>query len=401
MNKDLNMAKPSIIPEVKAHFGSSDVSQKDLIAFAKTLGRTWSTEFNSYKTGRGMYNFAMTATVSPIAKTSRTKSVSVPVPEVTAKVLTSEAEVTLDAGTQFEEKYLIPEVDPCFVPYGYFSVVNKILASNRFYPIYVTGKTGVGKSTSAIQAAAKLGKRIARVVITNETTDDDLFGRKTLKDGSIRFEDGIITLAAEMGFPVILDEISAGDPKKLFGLYTIMEGKRHYIKDANKFVNISPGFTIVATDNTLGKGDESGQYIGTNILNEAFLDRFAACYEQPYPPEKIEVNMLKLKFTRDGIDLNDENTKFISNIVKWANTIRKSYEEGAFDETISPRRLLFISENMAIFGSKTEAIRSIITRFDSITREAFLKLWDSIDAGDITIADPAEVENSLDEEIPF
>ena len=367
------MAKPSILAEVQAHFGNRDVSTKELLAFTKTIGRSWSSEFNSYKAARGQFNFGMVAAVSPIKKVKALPTPVAPTPDV-QKVLESEGTATLNAGEQFESKHLIPQVDPNFVPYGYFKSVTKILKSNRFYPIYVTGPTGVGKSTAAIQSAASLGKRIARVIINHETTDDDLFGRKTMKNGNLKFEDGILTLAAELGFPIIIDEISAGDPKKLFGLYTILEGKRHYIKDANKFVTPNAGFTIIATDNTLGKGDDTGVYVGTNILNEAFLDRFAACYEQPYPSEAVETDMLTRKFASEGLQV-EEHKLFIANVVKWANSIRKSYEEEAVDECISPRRLLFLAENIAIFGSQKEAIKSIVTRFDAITREKFISLF--------------------------
>lgn len=393
------MAKQSILPEVRARFGDSDVSSKELLSFIKTLDRSWSSELNNFRVSRGMFNFSM-ANGAPASITKLPARKEAPV-VVEQKTLV-EGTATLDAGDQFEAKHLIPEVDPNFVPYGYFKSIAKIFKSKRYYPVYVTGPTGVGKSTAAIQAAAANKQRIARVIINHETTDDDLFGRKTMKNGNLKFEDGILTIAAELGFPIVIDEISAGDPKKLFGLYTILEGKRHYIKDANKFVTPNPGFTIVATDNTLGKGDDSGVYVGTNILNEAFLDRFAACYEQSYPSESVEIDMLTRKFKSEGLDA-EENKTFIESVVKWANSIRKSYEEEACDECISPRRLLFIPENMAIFGSQKEAIKSIVTRFDPITREKFIQLFNMIsEEKQQPVTAPVEpVTNPQDTEVPF
>jgi hypothetical protein len=160
-------------------------------------------------------------------------------------------------------------------------------------------------------------------------------------------------------------------------LQGILEGKGVLIKKTGEFVEPAKGFNVIATANTKGKGDETGRYMAATILDDAFLERFPITVEQEYPDTKVETKILGKVF--DSLGINDVN--FVINLVKWADIIRKTFQEGAIDELISTRRLVHIAEAYTIFNDKMDAIKYCINRFDGETKSSFLDLYTKIDAG--------------------
>ena len=289
---------------------------------------------------------------------------------------------------------LIPDRISTYVPFGHFKDVEKIVKSKTFYPVFVTGLSGNGKTTMIEQVAAKLKRELFRVNITIETDEDDLLGGFRLIDGNTVWQDGPVVQAMKSGGILLLDECDLASTKAMC-LQPVLEGKGVFLKKINQWVTPAPGFTVFATANTKGKGDEDGRFVGTNVLNEAFLDRFSATLEQEYPSRAQEMKMLKKRLDAHGI----EDAEFVENLCKWAEIVRKSYYEDAVDEIITTRRLINVCESFAIFGDKTKAIDMSLARFDRDTKEAFLSLYSKID-GDIE-ASPVTDGASTDTKCPF
>jgi len=269
---------------------------------------------------------------------------------------------------------LIPDRISTYVPFGHFKDVEKIVKAKAFYPVFVTGLSGNGKTTMIEQVAAKLKRELFRVNITIETDEDDLLGGFRLIDGNTVWQDGPVVQAMKSGGILLLDECDLASTKAMC-LQPVLEGKGVFLKKINQWVTPAPGFTVFATANTKGKGDEDGRFVGTNVLNEAFLDRFSATLEQEYPSRAQEMKMLKKRLDAHGI----EDAEFVENLCKWAEIVRKSYYEDAVDEIITTRRLINVCESFAIFGDKTKAIDMSLARFDRDTKEAFLSLYSKID----------------------
>ena len=288
---------------------------------------------------------------------------------------------------------LIPDRISTYVPFGHFKDVEKVVKSKAFYPVFVTGLSGNGKTTMIEQVAAKLKRELFRVNITIETDEDDLLGGFRLIDGNTVWQDGPVVQAMKSGGILLLDECDLASTKAMC-LQPVLEGKGVFLKKINQWVTPAPGFTVFATANTKGKGDEDGRFVGTNVLNEAFLDRFSATLEQEYPSRAQEMKMLKKRLDAHGID----DAEFVENLCKWAEIVRKSYYEDAVDEIITTRRLINVCESFAIFGDKTKAIDMSLARFDRDTKEAFLSLYSKID-GEIN-ASP-EDGASTDTKCPF
>jgi len=289
---------------------------------------------------------------------------------------------------------LIPDRISTYVPFGHFKDVEKIVKAKTFYPVFVTGLSGNGKTTMIEQVAAKLKRELFRVNITIETDEDDLLGGFRLIDGNTVWQDGPVVQAMKSGGILLLDECDLASTKAMC-LQPVLEGKGVFLKKINQWVTPAPGFTVFATANTKGKGDEDGRFVGTNVLNEAFLDRFSATLEQEYPSRAQEMKMLKKRLDAHGI----EDAEFVENLCKWAEIVRKSYYEDAVDEIITTRRLINVCESFAIFGDKTKAIDMSLARFDRDTKEAFLSLYSKID-GDIE-ASPVTDGASTDTKCPF
>ena len=289
---------------------------------------------------------------------------------------------------------LIPSKFEGFVPWGHTSTIKQVVKSGLFYPIFVTGLSGNGKTLMIEQIHADMKKELIRVNITIETDEDDLLGGFRLVNGETKFVPGPVIEAMQRGCTLLLDECDLGS-NKLLALQPVLEGKGVYLKKVNQWVAPKKGFNVMATANTKGKGSEDGMFIGTNILNEAFLERFAITLEQPYPSiaieKKIVVNSMK--------KYNKVDEKFADNLITWADVIRKTFYDGGIDEVISTRRLDHIAKAYAIFNDKAKSIELCVARFDADTKESFLDLYGKIDAGINPLEEVSE-ETKADEENP-
>ena len=277
------------------------------------------------------------------------------------------------------EQNLIPQTDDSFVKFGNYSDIRKIIQSKVFYPTFITGLSGNGKTFSVEQACAQLGRELIRVNITIETDEDDLIGGFRLVDGNTVWHNGPVIEALERGAILLLDEIDLAS-NKILCLQSILEGKGVFLKKIGKRVDPASGFNIFATANTKGKGSDDGRFIGTNVLNEAFLERFPVTFEQEYPSASIEKKIL-------SASCDDEN--FVSHLVDWAGIIRKTFYDGGIDELISTRRLVHIIRAYTIFSDKAKAIKVCLNRFDDETKQSFLELYDKVDA-DIQLEESME-----------
>ena len=270
---------------------------------------------------------------------------------------------------------LIPQKDDTFVKFGNFSDIKKIISSHIFYPAFITGLSGNGKTFSVEQACSQLNRELIRVNITIETDEDDLIGGFRLVNGETVWHNGPVVEALERGAILLLDEIDLAS-NKILCLQSILEGKGVFLKKIGKFVKPAAGFNVIATANTKGKGSDDGRFIGTNVLNEAFLERFPVTFEQEYPTATIEQKIL------EGIamDLGVEDRDFCKRLCDWADIIRKTFYDGGIEEIISTRRLVHIIRAFSIWNDKVKAIEVCLNRFDTETKQAFLDLYDKVDA---------------------
>ena len=297
---------------------------------------------------------------------------------------------------------LVPAKSKNFVPFGSFNDVHTIIASEMFYPVFVTGLSGNGKTFGVEQACAKAGRECIRVNLTIETDEDDLIGGFRLINGETVYQKGPVTEAMERGAVLLLDEIDLAS-NKIMCLQPVLEGKPLFLKKIGEVVEPAPGFNIVATANTKGKGDEAGRFIGTNVLNEAFLERFPITFEQPYPSQAVEKKIVAKELKLLGV----EDNEFASLLVSWADTIRKTFFDGGCDEIIATRRLIHIAKAFSIFNDRVKAVELCVARFDEETKESFLDLYKKVD-GDANAPDAATeaqetaADNGANEEmIPF
>jgi len=267
------------------------------------------------------------------------------------------------------EQNLIPAKDDSFVKFGNFSDLKKIIQSRLFYPAFITGLSGNGKTFSVEQACAQLGRELIRVNITIETDEDDLIGGFRLVDGATVWHNGPVVEAMARGAVLLLDEIDLAS-NKILCLQSALEGKGVFLKKIGKKITPAEGFQILATANTKGKGSDDGRFIGTNVLNEAFLERFPVTFEQEYPSAATEVKIM----TKICSDVD-----FCKRLADWADIIRKTFYDGGVDELISTRRLVHIVQAYNIFEDKLKAIQVCLNRFDDETKQAFLDLYDKVD----------------------
>ena len=301
--------------------------------------------------------------------------------------------------TNMEKQNLVPSVFEGFVPWGHFKDIKQIVKSGLFYPIFVTGLSGNGKTLMIEQVHADMNKELIRVNITIETDEDDLLGGFRLVNGETKFVPGPVIEAMEKGCTLLLDECDLGS-NKLMCLQPVLEGKGVYLKKVNKWITPKDGFNVMATANTKGKGSEDGRFIGTNILNEAFLERFAVTIEQPYAAASVEKKIVLGSMKKYGTVDED----FADNLVTWSEVIRKTFYDGGVDELISTRRLDHIVKAFAIFKDKMKSIEMCVARFDDDTKESFMDLYTKIDAGVNPLEETTEiptVETTKDEEPQF
>ena len=296
----------------------------------------------------------------------------------------------LSVETNAFSENLIPDMDYLFVPFGNFKVVRDIIKSRMFYPIFITGLSGNGKTYMVEQACAATKREVIRVNFTVETDEDDLIGGFRLVDGDTKFFKGPVISAMEKGAVLLCDEIDLANPAKVMCLQSILEGNGYFIKKTGEYIKPADGFTVIATANTKGKGSDDGRFIGTNILNEAFLERYPITCEQDYPSISIERKILSK--VAESVSVTD--TEYVEKLTDWADIIRKTFADGGVDEIISTRRLVHIIKAFAIFKDRMTAIEMCTNRFDEETKLAFRDLYTKLDA-EVTVDD--EIDSIIEE----
>ena len=378
----LNTKQKEFVDAAKKMYNKSTLSNNELKKVAKSLKvgfPQWLNRNPELRVGRGKYKLPLDGL--PVVETSTQKTTS-----NNSEVLSDTKSETkaVENTTTKEAAYVIsslsgditPKKDPGFVSFGNHPDVRNIVKSKQFYPIFITGLSGNGKTFSVVQACAESKREMIRVNITIETDEDDLLGGYRLKDGQTVWQNGPVIEAMERGAILLLDEIDLAS-NKIMCLQPILEGNGVYVKKINKFVKPASGFNVIATANTKGQGSDDGKFIGTNILYEAFLERFPVTFEQKYPAVKTEQKILNN--TLAAVGKKDE--KYVEKLSTWADVIRKTYFDGGVDEIISTRRLVHIVQAYSIFGNKMKAIELCTNRFDDDTKSSFVDLYTKVDAG--------------------
>jgi hypothetical protein len=351
----MTLSSDYIRTSLQALYGNA-VTGADIRAWCALNDSNYQTvtkKIDQFKVGRGKWNLEVTQ--QKVEEIERTFQAPAALPSV--------------------EQNLIPEKDDTFVKFGNFSDVKKIIQSRLFYPTFITGLSGNGKTFSVEQACAQLKRELIRVNITIETDEDDLIGGFRLVDGNTAWHNGPVIEALERGAILLLDEIDLAS-NKILCLQSILEGKGVFLKKIGRWVKPAAGFNVIATANTKGKGSDDGRFIGTNVLNEAFLERFPVTFEQSYPNPSTEQKILE----GIALDLGVEDREFCKRLVDWADIIRKTFYDGGIEEIISTRRLVHIIRAYSIFGNKAKAIDVCTARFDDETKTAFIELYDKVDA---------------------
>jgi hypothetical protein len=365
--------KVKFLTEAAKRFGTTATRQQLIALSSEGYGRQFWLEDDKYRVGRGVYQLPLNEFNIDLVSTTATV---IEMPKKEFPVAAAKPVVKISSVGRIEEDAIVPKVNSLYVPFGFFDKMKAIITSQRFYPVFVSGLSGNGKTFMVEQACAQAKREFLRVNISPETDEDDLIGGFRLIDGETKWFDGPVIQAMKRGSVLVLDEIDRGS-NKLMCLQGILEGKGVLIKKTGEFVEPAKGFNVIATANTKGKGDETGRYMAATILDDAFLERFPITVEQEYPDTKVETKILGKVF--DSLGINDVN--FVINLVKWADIIRKTFQEGAIDELISTRRLVHIAEAYTIFNDKMDAIKYCINRFDGETKSSFLDLYTKIDAG--------------------
>jgi len=349
---EIKMTEQQVIDGLKSTFGN-ELTAADIRGFCASRDISYSTvtrKIQQFKVSKGKWNLEVT----PQKVKEIEKSFSAPA----------------------AQKNLVPEIQDTFVKFGSFTDVKKIISSKLFYPTFITGLSGNGKTFSVEQACAQLGRELIRVNITIETDEDDLIGGFRLINGETVWHNGPVIEALERGAILLLDEIDLAS-NKILCLQSVLEGNGIFLKKIGRFVRPDRGFNVLATANTKGKGSDDGRFIGTNVLNEAFLERFPVTFEQDYPAPKTELKILENAMTEVGIK---DESEFCKRLVDWADIIRKTFFDGGVEEIISTRRLVHIVRAYGIFKNKAKAIEVCVNRFDDETKQAFMELYDKVDA---------------------
>ena len=355
MPRKIALTDKQLLSELQNLYGV-EITAADVKGFCKSRSINYQTvtrRLEPFKSSRGKWNLEVTR----------------------ERVKTIERSYSAPAVDPITEIKLVPEKDETFVKFGPFTDIKKIIQSKLFYPTFITGLSGNGKTFGVEQACAQLKREIIRVNITIETDEDDLIGGFRLVDGATVWHDGPVIQALNRGAVLLLDEIDLAS-NKILCLQSILEGKGVFLKKIGRFVQPKKGFNIIATANTKGKGSDDGRFIGTNVLNEAFLERFPVTFEQDYPAPKTEQKILMN--IADTVGVNDP--KFCQKLTDWADIIRKTFYDGGVEDVISTRRLVHIVRAFSIFNDKAKAIKVCINRFDDETKQSFLELYDKVDA---------------------
>ena len=392
MIMNLSPAKKRFVDLASAKYGEGAVMTRDEVkAFVKEADLGWVSWFvrAPYRVGTGKFKLPVNGDMIAPVKPKKLK-----VPVMKNSEVGEESVVAYHNPTE----NLVPDKDPLYVPFGNFNDVYSIIKSGRYYPAFITGLSGNGKTFMVEQACAKAKREYFRVNITVETDEDDLLGHYALIDGNTVWQDGPVVKAMERGAILLLDEIDLAS-SKIMCLQPVLEGKGVFLKKVNRFVSPSVGFNVLATANTKGKGSEDGRFIGTNILNEAFLERFPITVEQEYPSMSVERKILDKVFA--SLDIT-EYGDFAEKLVTWADIIRKTFYEGGIDEIIATRRLVHIVNAYAIFGERKKAIEMCIARFDDDTKTSFLDLYSKCDSEVVMNEESTETVEEVEEDnTPF
>ena len=354
--------------------GEKTVSLQDINGICAKIGIAhpyWFTKDEANRVGRGLY------------KVPKSSKASVETPNLTAQVIPMSKPTEKQIGnritnliTDLETDNLVPQKYENYVPFGNFDDIESIVASKMFFPVFVTGQSGNGKTMSIEQACAKQKRKYVCVSMTPETDEGDLLGNFVLINGQMEWRDGPVTVAARQGAVLCIDEIDYG-AANLSSLQRVFEGKPFLLKKKNEVVVPAAGFTVFATANTKGKGSEDGRFMFTNVLNEAFLERFVNTFEQDWPPVTVERKII----TKELESIGKSDKEFAEKLVTWADVIRKTFADGGCDEVISTRRLVHIAKTYGVFGSKIKALEYCLNRFDTDTKASFLDLYTKVDAG--------------------
>jgi MoxR-like ATPase len=361
---DLNTSQKEQVSVLYKHYKSDTLTRAEinsLVSKKKLKNPSW-LKTDKYKVDRGTYKLPLEGEATENEQLME------------APVETTKTEAAYVVSSLVGN--IVPKKDPIFVSFGNYPDVKQIIKSSQFYPVFITGLSGNGKTMGVTQACAELKKELIRVNITIETDEDDLLGGYRLKDGQTVWQNGPVIEAMERGAILLLDEVDLAS-NKIMCLQPILEGSGVFVKKINKFVKPKDGFNVIATANTKGQGSEDGKFIGTNVLNEAFLERFPITFEQSYPTMKIEKKILTNTLKAAG----KTDDKFVDKLTTWADVIRKTYFDGGVDEIISTRRLVHITQAFAIFDNKMKAIQMCTNRFDDDTKNSFVELYTKVDAG--------------------
>jgi len=381
--------------------GKSEVNTDDIRIIVEKTGLKWPqwyTKDESYRIKRGVFRVPGFSKAAPAAPAINMVAQVIPMTKPEPVQGNRIANVTTD----LELENLVPSQYDNYVPFGNFEDVLSIVKSKQFFPVFITGQSGNGKTMSIEQACAKAKRKFVCVSMTPDSDESDLLGNYVLINGQMEWRDGPVTVAARQGAVLCIDEIDYG-AQNLSCLQRVLEGKPFLLKKKNELVTPAPGFTVFATANTKGKGSEDGRYMFTNVLNEAFLERFPNTMEQEWPPARIEEKIIVKELASVG-QIGSTDEVFAKNLVTWANTIRNTFADGGCDEVISTRRLVHIVKTFGIYGDKKKAIEYCLNRFDADTKITFLDLYTKIDAGiDPNAAPAASDESSVttSEEQPF
>lgn len=378
--------KTNIVNTLLERNGSNSVVKKNEITqvaneygFEK-VSYAW---LKNFRVDHGQYDISSMASALGISNPNTNADFTVAKPEKTSEGLTQRVMSASDSD-------IVPRKDPLFVKNDNYKVLEKVVKSGRFYPTFITGMSGNGKSLSVIQAAANAKRELIRINVTAGTDEEDLIGSFRLVDGETVWQDGPVTEAMKRGAIVLIDEIDMLNPNKAATLFTVLEGKGVFIKKINTLVEPTDGFNVIATANTKGKGSDDGRFMGTNVLNEAFLERFPITLTFQYPNKTQEKKIMNK--VAESLEIDDAD--FVNNLIDWAVIIRKTFDEGAVDELISTRRLVHILNAYSIFENKEQAIRLAINRFDEETYESFWSLYTKLDADAISVDDEGNVNDS-------
>ena len=386
----LNAKQQEYVDHAKKLFGKTTLTVAELkkanSKFGCKYAPQWLIKNKDYKVGKSLFKLPVEGDVSVNTESKPNKEAE--------KILTPVSETKKEAAYIVSSLTgnIVPKKDPIFVSFGNYPDIKSIVKSNRFYPVFITGLSGNGKTMGVTQACAEAKRELIRVNITIETDEDDLLGGYRLKDGQTVWQNGPVIEAMERGAILLLDEVDLAS-NKIMCLQPILEGSGVFVKKINKFVKPAQGFNVIATANTKGQGSDDGKFIGTNVLNEAFLERFPVTFEQKYPSVAIEKKILNNTLKASG----KSDVKFVDKLTTWADVIRKTYFDGGVDEIISTRRLVHITQAYAIFDNKMKAIKMCTNRFDDDTKNSFVELYTKVDSGS-SVEDIIEDQRKADVE---